>query len=595
MFKKQLIKKICSIAMAAAVFLAVFAAAVPAQPAAAADNNWRARYWNNKTFTGDPVLERSEADINYNWGQGSPHSSVNTSNFSARWNKKINLAEGSYRFTATMDDGMRVWVDNAIILDSWYDSQEHSLSATLFLSSGDHDVKVEYYDAGGAAVAKMKIEPLSVAISQFRGEYFNNMTLSGTPAFVRNDNEINFNWGGGSPGSGVGADMFSVRWSRDIVLDAGRYRFTATADDGLRLWVNNRLLIDKWFDQAATPYSAEIDLPGGSVPIRMEYYEHVGGAEARLFRTKVAGLPGVTQWRGEYFNNTNLSGSPALVRNDAHIDFKWGNGSPASGINADNFSARWTRTIYFNPGRYRFTANTDDGVRVWVNDQLIINAWNDHKPEDIHAEIDLPAGNAVVKMEYYEHVGGARASLTRTQISNPPAPAPQPITGATATVSSLRLNVRQGPGTEHAIVTTVNRGDLLTLAGYRNAAATWVRVVLANGTQGWVFAGLIQSSYPISNLIIGDGPAIVAPTPTTPAPSGATARVTAFHLNVRQGPAVSFSIITQINRDQIVSLAGVRNAAANWVKIILPNGTQGWVNASFVTTSVPVSSLPVGN
>lgn len=591
MFSKKF-RKGWQFSLGVAFLLALSLLLGQARSSLAADSSWQAKYWDNKNLAGDPVIVRQENNIDHDWGQGAP-GDITKDQFSARWKKTINFSAGTYRFDATMDDGMRVYVDGNLIIDSWYDSQVHSMSATVNLSGGDHVVKVDYYDAGGAAVAKLSISTLSTSITQWRGEYFNNATLSGTSAFVRNDSSIDFNWGGGSPGSGVAADNFSVRWTRDVTLDAGRYRFTTTTDDGVRLWVNNTLLIDKWFDQGTTSYSGEIELPGGNIPIRMEYYERVGGAEAHLSYTKLSGSSTTERWRGEYYNNKNLSGTPALVRDDERIDFNWGNGSPASGINADNFSVRWTRTIYLGPGRYRFTANTDDGVRVWVNNQQIINAWNDHQPQDISGEIDLPGGNVVIKMEYYENGGGARARLTRTQISTVPAPTPVPTTG-TATVNIYRLNVRQGPGTNYGIITTLNRGDVLQLAGYRNAAATWIKVILPNGTPGWLSAIYTVTSVPIINLAVENNPTPVTPTPT-PVPTGATARVTAFYLNVRQGPAVTYPAITIVSLNQVYALAGVRNASGTWVKLVLANGTQGWVNASYVVTSVPVSSLPVGN
>ena len=111
--------------------------------------------------------------------------------------------------------------------------------------------------------------------------------------------KIDFDWGGGSPAwNVVAADNFSVRWTRTINLEQGRYRLTATADDGVRLWVNGRLLIDKWLNQAATPYSAEIDLPGGPTDVRMEYYESVGGALPASTAQKLPAPP-VTAAGGE--------------------------------------------------------------------------------------------------------------------------------------------------------------------------------------------------------------------------------------------------------------------------------------------------------
>jgi hypothetical protein len=100
---------------------------------------------------------------------------------------------------------------------------------------------------------------------------------------VRDDPQINFRWGAGSPAPGIiPKDRFSVRWTRSLNLTAGTYRFTMTVDDGARLWVNDHLLIDTWKDQAPHTYTGDIYVPGGAVPVKMEYYENTGGATARL-------------------------------------------------------------------------------------------------------------------------------------------------------------------------------------------------------------------------------------------------------------------------------------------------------------------------
>lgn len=556
-------------------------------PGISADEPWRAKYWNNKNLAGDPVLERKEADINYDWGDGSP-GGVHDDNFSARWRRTLNVPAGSYRFTATMDDGMRVWVDDNLIINSWTNSQAHTVAADSYLGAGDHEIKVEYYEDGGEAVAKLRIDPTSQApATDWRGEYFNNKNLSGSPAVVRNDGSINFDWGTGSPAAGISADNFSVRWHRVIDLSPGRYRWTTTTDDGVRLWVNNRLIIDRWFDQAPTSYSAETDLPGGATDVRMEYYDHEGGASARLSREQVSGSASAGDWRGEYFNNKKLSGSPALVRNDKNIDFNWGNGSPAKEINADNFSVRWTRSQYLAPGRHRFTAVTDDGVRLWVNGQQIINDWYDRKPSTSVGEITLPGGNYTIKMEYYENIGGARANLTRTQVAEMPAPTPAPP-ALTGTVPGLRLNMRTEPVISNNIVRVLAQGETVRLLG-RNALATWVKVVTNNSQEGWVYAPLLQMNVAVASLPVITGE-VIQPAP----PSGKVATVSSaiFALNVRSGPGTTFEPITSINRGQTVELLG-RDSSGSWLNIRTQGGTVGWSSARYLDTTYPLSSLPI--
>jgi uncharacterized protein YraI len=589
MFNRHFYKRSAKLVMIALVLFLTIGLGGRAVELRAADDTWRARYWNNKSMAGDPVLDRQEKNISHDWGDDSPGPKVNSDGFSARWTRVMNLPAGTYRFTATMDDGMRIWLGETMILDSWYDSQAHTEVVTTHVPAGEHRIKVEYYENGGKAAARLLIEPVSSDIVRWRGEYFSNPTLSGSPTLVRNDDQINFDWGGGAPAANVPADNFSVRWTRTVNLDQGRYRFTTTTDDGVRLWVNGRLLIDKWFDQAPTTYSAELDLPSGPAEIRMEYYEGSGGASARLERAQLSGPSGDGSWRGEYFNNKDLSGNPSLVRNDAHIAFNWGNGSPGPGINPDKFSVRWTRTLNLSPGQYRFTTVTDDGVRLWVNGQQIINAWIDNKPQENVGNIYLPGGSVEIRMEYYENAGGAQANLSRTLVSASPAgptPTPQP-TGPTATVVNARLNVREGPGTAFAILQVLGQGDRVTLLA-RNEWNTWAQVRTPNGLVGWVYAPLLQTSIPIANLPVAGG------TGGSPNGSGPNATLSnaAYVLNVRSGPGTNFESIAKILRGQQVRMLG-RNASSTWIKVQLEDGRQGWSSAAYLVSTTPFANLPV--
>lgn len=383
------------------------------------DPSWRASYWNNATLYGAPVLERQEADLFYDWGAGSPDPGISTDRFSARWTKYIYVTGGDYRFTATSDDGVRLWVDGHLIINEWHDHPATTFSAQKSLSSGHHQVVIEYYENQGLAVFKFDWGPVAPVIRGWRSEYWNNAALSGAPALVRDEMQINYDWGTGSPAPTIHTDDFSARWSRDVYLPAGRYRFTVTVDDGVRLWVNNQLLIESWRDQPATTYTGEIDLPDGNIPIKMEYYEHGGLATAKMSWEKIP--PAIYNWRGEYFNNLTLSGTPALVRDDASIHFDWGTGSPApSVIGSDGFSVRWTRTQDFPAGRYRFAATVDDGVRLWVNGHLLIEAWRDQAATTYTEEIYLSGGTIPIKMEYYENGGRATAQLSWDPVSEPP-------------------------------------------------------------------------------------------------------------------------------------------------------------------------------
>ncbi len=118
-----------------------------------------------------------------------------------------------------------------------------------------------------------------------KGEYFNNMTLSGQPVLTRTEN-VGFNWGGASPGQPLGADQFSVRWTGSLTPpESGLYTFSTNSDDGVRLWVGGDSVVANWGDHSAivnrgTPIYLEAGEP---VAIRMEFYENGGDAVAQLF------------------------------------------------------------------------------------------------------------------------------------------------------------------------------------------------------------------------------------------------------------------------------------------------------------------------
>ncbi len=260
------------------------------------------------------------------------------------------------------------------------------------------------------------ILPASASLAQtppFRGEYYNTPDLSGPVVLVRDDPAVNFNWGSGSPGSPVRADNFSVRWTNWVSFGAGTYRFTLRVDDGARLYIDDVLVLNCWTPQPATTYTVDRTLSAGYHSIRLEYFEAGGDAVAQLSWSLTGSTPTYPDWKGEYFANASLSGSPALTRNDTSINFNWGYGSPASQIPADNFSVRWTRQAYFGTaGTYTFSATSDDGIRVKVGDTWVINRWVDQPATTATGSIYLSAGTHTITVEYYERSGVAVANVS---------------------------------------------------------------------------------------------------------------------------------------------------------------------------------------
>ncbi len=152
-------------------------------------------------------------------------------------------------------------------------------------------------------------EVIGLQCGQITGEYFSNKTLSGSPVVVRDDANIDFDWGPASPDPAIPADTFSVRWTMTLSLNAGDYSFHTRTDDGVRLWVDGTLLIDQWHDMAASNYYGSNCLSAGEHIIRVEYYENLGNAVAQFsWSPRHVDTPGLYQNGIWFLRNSNTTG-----------------------------------------------------------------------------------------------------------------------------------------------------------------------------------------------------------------------------------------------------------------------------------------------
>jgi hypothetical protein len=158
--------------------------------------------------------------------------------------------------------------------------------------------------------------------------------------------------------------------------------------------------------------------------ISVQNSDSVAGRRRRWTPTPAATTPAAPApgaWTGSYFNNTSLSGTPAVIRSDgAAIDFDWW-GSPASEVPSDYFSVRWTRTYNFGAGTYQFALKHDDGGRLFVDGQLVMQQWYMQVPTSFAAQRTLSQGPHTVTVEYYTTWGEAVANLAISQVGAAPA------------------------------------------------------------------------------------------------------------------------------------------------------------------------------
>jgi hypothetical protein len=149
-------------------------------------------------------------------------------------------------------------------------------------------------------------------------------------------------------------------------------------------------------------------------PLSSEARPIVGALDAGAYEFGTGGSPASsgTGLTGRYYDNKDFT-ALRLTRTDPTVNFSWGSGAPVAGMGADTFAVRWTGFVQAAAsGTTTFTTVSDDGIRLWVNGQLVINNWTLHAPTENSGSIVLTAGQkAAVKLEYYEHTGGATAQL----------------------------------------------------------------------------------------------------------------------------------------------------------------------------------------
>lgn len=236
------------------------------------------------------------------------------------------------------------------------------------------------------------------------------------------------------------------------------------------------------------------------------------------FMTLSASGSPVRGLKGEYFSNKDLSGTPALTRIDRRVNFTWGESGPAAALPTDNFSVRWTGTIRADSdGQYEFIVKGDDGYRLYVNEQLIIDNWRDQAATVKTAQLPLKAGSEVpVKLEYYEHGGDAEVAFGwRKHVDLKDSEAIRLASNAGAVVVCVGFRAEtEGEGFDRSFglpkeqvefireIARVNRKTIVVLtAGGNTAVSEWIRDV----------AALLHTWYPgqeggtaIGEILFGD-------------------------------------------------------------------------------------------
>lgn len=442
----------------------------------------------------------------------------------------------------------------------------------------------------------------------WRGQYYNNSYLIGASVVDFDSPSINFNWGNGSPATGINADGFSVRWAARVFFPAGTYRFYAQADDKVSVSVDFQEVLTTYnTDNVGGVVSGDVTLNAGTYNVQVNYSEFSGDAYVyvawdNLVNNPTApnftGQPSTSNpqsggtpvdlggWTVQYYPNNSLSGLPTAILSESAIVHDWGTGSPVASVPADDFSGRWTTTSgNLEGGAYRWVVRADDGVRIFVDGRTVVDRWGSNVGETTTHDFTLSPGQHTFTVEYRELTDRAYIDVRLERVTPAASATVAPAnTGATGTITAFRLNVRNAPNANAPIVLKVNRNESYPIVG-RNADSSWWQLNV-NGTVGWAFADFVNSSntgaVPVTS---GEGGAAAVG-------QGTGMFVTATtNVNLRSQPSSSGAILGQLLTNNSAEIIG-RNSAGTWVQVKYNNGAA-WVITTYVRVPVPVTDLPL--
>jgi hypothetical protein len=288
------------------------------------------------------------------------------------------------------------------------------------------------------------------------GEYFIGNNFQ-TPELVRNDATINLNLPKKTPDPSIPKGDYSVRWTGQILPRFTQtYTLTAKTNDEVNVWINGQLVVGSGLPtlsgtialQAGQKYNIEIEFAhtgtGGSA---LQLYwasksqpKQIIPARA-LFPDPTTTLPIGSGLTGTYYSSANFK-RLLMTRVDPNIDFNFGAGTPGPAVPGRAFAVQWVGNITPSYSEtYTFYTLSDDGARVWVNNQLIISNWTDHTATLNKGTITLAANTAYdFKVQYFENgvpPGSIQVSWSSASQAKEIVPASALGGGAAATASNV--------------------------------------------------------------------------------------------------------------------------------------------------------------
>lgn len=362
--------------------------------------NWTGTFYNNSEFLGFGTNVTGINGLNFDWGvdrpyindvkvpiSGCPNSPTCSDNFSVRFTSTQNLIPGQYSFVVSSDDGVRFYVNGVLILDKWIVRNLTSNTVSVGITSSPVNLTVEYFEGVGRAFLQ---------VVWFRGAPGSTPTFPPTTptrsAPVRNtslEHTILLSWNAVSWAVGyriqVATDKLfkQVVWDDDTLSSNTLSVNTPNLNNGVYYWrVRAKTNATTWGSWSITDI------------FTINAYEYG------------------TNWRGIFYP-IDLNPSGVTIDNIQGLNFDWGTGVPmidgvaVPTIPSDRFRVEFFSGQTFSGGTYTFFVTSDDGVRVYIDNELILDKYEVRTLTQDVFNVTLKAGLHGLYVEYFEDTGQA--------------------------------------------------------------------------------------------------------------------------------------------------------------------------------------------
>jgi uncharacterized protein YkwD/chitodextrinase len=427
-------------------------------------------YYSNITLAGAPALVRQDSRIDFNWAYTRPSPAISSTAFSARWQGVFSFTPGTYTFNVTVSDGIRLYVDGALVLDRWRDQPVYTYAVRRTLTGGKHTVGVEYYTRTGSARAAVSWQntsnssgapvisaftatPSSIAagravalawmvtgataltIDNGIGNVTNLASKQVSPASTTTYNLTATNSAGATTASVTvvvngGTTTDTVPPTAPAITSAVARSATAvdlawtassdnTAVSGYRVLRNGTSIAS--LPSSARSYTDSGAAPSSTYTYTLQAFDAAGNVSRSSNAANVttsAGTaavtctPAINAFTGCYYNNLDLSGAPVLVRTDNRINFDWRFSPPDAKVQPAAYSVRWQGTFSFQAGEHTFSVRASDGIRLYIDGTLVLDRWRDLPEYSYTIRRTLAAGNHLITVETYQRGGTATAAVS---------------------------------------------------------------------------------------------------------------------------------------------------------------------------------------